>query len=190
MLDDQGLIRQSRQGQAGFLDVLIERYQVTLYSLCRKLTRDPHDADDLFQDTWAAAVSRLDSFSNERAFRPWLFAICVNRYRDRYRKKVRWLKRWKVFRQVEQLDRALANASSPAPAPDEEAEAAERREACREALSQLDDRHRLPVILHYHRGLALQEISHILGIPAGTVKSRLSTARTRLRAALEAKGHG
>ncbi len=172
------------------LDLLIGRYQIPLYSLCRRLTREKADADDLFQDTWCRAVASLGDFDPERAFRPWLFAICVNRYRDRYRHSRRWSRRIARFFSRREHEDAMARAPSPDPAADTLLAHGELVQAVREAVYALEETYRLPVILHYYRGIPLGEIAEMLGIPDGTVKSRLAEARRRMRMALEEQGHG
>jgi len=190
MLDESRIIRRCQHGQVREMDLLIDRYQVPLYSLCRKLTRNVGDADDLFQDTWAAALRGIRSFACERPFRPWLFAICINRYRDAYRRsrrRNRWLR---LFRSSREESEAAAHVRGPEPGPEQERHQEDRLRALHEAIASLDDGHRLPVLLHYDRGLGLSEVAEILDVPEGTIKSRLSAARERIRLRMEARDHG
>ncbi|MCK4415062.1 MAG: sigma-70 family RNA polymerase sigma factor [Candidatus Eisenbacteria sp.] len=189
MLEEREIIRRCQCGQIRLMDVLIDRYQVALYTLCRKLTRNAGDADDLFQDTWAAAMQKIGTFSAEGRFRPWLFAICVNRYRDDYRKRQRWYRRLRPWQSREEEERIVERVPARNPGPDEQLGRAEQRGAVRAAVQALDDRYRIPVLLHYGRGLSMDEIGEIMGIPAGTVKSRLAHARQEIGAHLERHGH-
>ena len=190
MLEDREIIRRCRQGQTGLLDVLIDRHKTDLYSLCLKLTRSGPDADDLFQDTWVNVMKSLESYSEEHTFRTWLFAICLNRYRDLYR----WRKRW--WRRVTRLSLgagrqdALDYFEAGDPDPEQSLISEERRAAVKRALDNLEDMFRLPILLHYFQGLPVAEVGEILKIPPGTVKSRMSAGREKLRAAMEGAGHG
>lgn len=87
MLEDREIIARCQRGQRHSMELLIDRYKVALYSLCRKLARNRAGADDLFQETWVRAMSNIATFSTTRRFSPWLFAICVNRHRDEYRRR-------------------------------------------------------------------------------------------------------
>ena len=93
MLEDRDIVRRCQEGQTDLMEILIDRHQTALYTLCRQLAGDPSDADDLFQDTWVRVMRSIGQFSGEHEFTSWLFRICVNRYRDKYRKRKRWLKR-------------------------------------------------------------------------------------------------
>lgn len=196
MLEDGEIIRRCLGGRTGMMDLLIDRYKTDLYSLCMKLTRDSMDADDLFQETWVRVMKRLETYNPEHRFKAWLFAICTNRYRDLYR----WRKRW--WRRVRRLGEGAGREGEPRPEdelafmeshgsnPEERTISRERRGALREALDRLDDTFRLPILLHYFQDLTVGEISEILAIPTGTVKTRLSRGRERLRTAMESADHG
>jgi len=172
------------------MDILIDRYQTDLYSLCVKLTRGGPDADDLFQDTWVRVVKRIDGFSPERSFKTWLFAICMNRYRDMYRWRKRWLRRVRPFGSGERTEEEIERVESGDPGPDQLAVSAEERNLLRKAVDALEDTLRLPVLLHYFQGLSTAEIGEVLGIPGGTVKTRLQRAREKLRRTMEEEGYG
>ena len=164
MLEEREIIRRCQCGQVRLLEVVIARYQDALYTLCRKLTRDLGDADDLFQDTWAAVLRKIDSFSAGGRFRPWLFAICVNRYRDNYRRRRRWSLRLRRWHSAEEEARVTERVASPGGGPDETRERRELHRALRAAIAGLDDRYRLPVLLHYDQGLKMEEIGCFRGV--------------------------
>jgi RNA polymerase sigma-70 factor (ECF subfamily) len=186
LLDDREVIRRCQCGQTELIDTLIDRYRVALYSLCRRLTGERLDADDLFQDTWVRVIRSLDRCSPERKFVTWLYSICLNRYRDRYRKRRRWLRRVVQLgatardhmEEVEQLP-------APEPAPDEEVLQAEVRQAVSSAVQRLQEAHRLPVLLHYYLDLTVEETAEVMGLPAGTVKSRLHAGRKKIKLLME-----
>ena len=195
MLEDGEIIRRCLAGQTAMMDVLIDRYKTDLYSLCVKLARNGPDADDLFQDTWVKVMRSLATYNPEHRFKTWLFAVCTNRYRDLYR----WRKRW--WRRVRRLGETTgsegrsrpeeeAALKAADPTPEEHAISRESRQVVRAALDCLSDTLRLPILLHYFQDLSVAEISEVLAIPEGTVKTRLKRGRERLRAEMESAGHG
>jgi RNA polymerase sigma-70 factor (ECF subfamily) len=191
VLEDGEIIRRCLGGQTGMMDLLIDRYKTDLYSLCVKLTRNGPDADDLFQDTWVKVMKSLKSYKPEHRFRTWLFAICTNRYRDLYRWRRRWWHRVTSLGQdrgAEEDPRPqdeLAYMEFDGPTPEEHTIAQEGRGAVKEALDRLEDTFRLPILLHYFQDLSVAEIAMVMEIPEGTVKTRLSRGREKLRGALE-----
>ncbi|UCG51764.1 MAG: RNA polymerase sigma factor [Candidatus Latescibacterota bacterium] len=190
MLEDGEIIRRCQAGQTDLMDILVDRHKTELYTLCMRLTRNGTDADDLFQDTWVRAMKRLDSFSLKHGFKTWLFAICMNRYRDLYRWRRRWWRQMKRAGKQTHGEDDLTIIESQDPDPERLAISTEERVAVRIAVDKLEDSYRLPVLLHYFQGLSVAEIGVVLGIPQGTVKSRLHAGREKLRAALEGAGHG
>lgn len=189
MLEDADIVRRCQEGQTDLMEILIDRHRIALYSLCRKLAKDPDDADDLFQDTWVNVMKNVDRFSPEHRFTTWLFSICVNRYRDRYRKRKRWLWRVKRYASAEEQQRVMEDARSTEPAPDRRVLRSEAEVQVRLGLDRLDDALRIPIILHYLRGRTISEIAGILRVPDGTVKTRLSRGREKLRKLVEEASH-
>ena len=190
MLEDREIIRRCLLGQMGLMDVLIERYKTDLYTLCEKLTRDPSEADDLFQDTWMNVVKNLRKYSPDYGFKTWLYSVCVNRYRDLYRRRKRWWRRITRMPSWERSQDEPMEFRSPDPDPEETMVSEERKGAIREAIDRLEEMFRLPILLHYFQELSMVEIGEILGIAPGTVKSRLSRGREKLKSEMEGSGHG
>jgi RNA polymerase sigma-70 factor (ECF subfamily) len=184
-LDDHIIIRRCQDGRTEYLDVLVERYKIPLYTMCRKLTRFETGADDLFQDTWVRVLAKLDAFDPDRPFLTWLITICVNLYRDRYRKRRRWQKRVIGSSDDVRLAKRIASIGSANPGPDQQVIRAEMQAAVRRELDQLDDDHRLPLLLYYYRQMPVAEIADVLGLPSGTVKSRLANGRRKLGKQME-----
>jgi RNA polymerase sigma-70 factor (ECF subfamily) len=189
MLEDLDIVRRCQEGQTDLMEILIDRHQTALYSLCRKLARDPDDADDLFQDTWVKVMKNLDKFTPQHKFITWVFSICVNLYRDRYRKRKRWLWRVKRYDSEEEQQRAMEAAGSGDSAPDRQVLQNETKAQVRRAMDRLDDAYRIPIILHYFRGLTISEIAGIMKVPDGTVKTRLVRGREKLGTLVEEASH-
>ena len=155
------------------LDEYIRQYGTRLYGLCRSLCGSIPEAEDLYQDTWLRVLQKFDQYDPARPFEPWLTTICVNQYRS-------LLRRLKGAPQVlfsgdrEQQDLL---ESVPAPEPPDYS-------ALYEAVAALPQAYRLVIVLFYFEDQDLAATARILGVPEGTVKSRLSRARQKLKEAL------
>ena len=158
------------------LDAYIAQYGRRLYGLCFSLCKNRCDADDLYQETWLRCCAAFPRYDRSQPFEPWLTRICVNCYRDVLRRQ----KRSPVtdaFATTEEKDRLLEGQA-----------AAEREDLSyvREAVDALPDKLRLAVVLHYFHDMDVALTAKALGVPQGTVKSRLSRARKQLK---EVLGH-
>lgn len=138
----------------------VERAERTLYRVSRSLLSSDADCRDAVQEALLKAWQRRDSLREAAYFRTWLVRILINECRMLRRRNRR-------VTPVEVLP------EREAPPPDE---------ALRDALEALDERWRLPLVLHYLEGFRVEEVAKLLGIPSGTVKWRLSRARAALRA--------
>ena len=155
------------------IDPYIQRYGRRLYGLCRVLCPHPFDADDLYQETWLRVLKHLDRYDPSRAFEPWLAKICVNTHRSALRRLAR--SPLLDFASGQDKDRLLD--SIPAP---------EGKDylPLYEAVGKLPDKLRQAVALFYFQGMDLAAAAQTLGIPVGTMKSRLNKARKLLKEAL------
>lgn len=148
------------------MDEAIRQYGRRLYGLCRSLCGSVPEAEDLYQDTWLKALSYLDRHGPPENWGPWLSKVCVNLYRSRLRR----LSRSPVRPMGEGEDFPLPEA------PD--------YSGLRQAVDELPEKLRLAVILYYFQDLDISAAARVLGVPAGTVKSRLDRARKLLREVL------
>lgn len=156
------------------IDQYIRRYGKRLYGLCLTLCANPFEADDLYQDTWLRVIKNLPQYDPERAFEPWLTKICVNTYRNALRRIAK--SPLLGFRSNEEKDALLC--AIPAP---------ERADygALYEAIGRLPEKLRVAVILFYFEDMDVAAAARSLGVPEGTVKSRLHKARKQLKEALD-----
>lgn len=146
---------------------LAELHYDAVWRFCCRRVGEAH-ASDATQDTFLTAVRRSSSFRGESEARTWLFGIALNVCRNLHRKSGRDLgEEW------------LQHLPEPDPAP-----AALERTTLRQALLGLSPEHREAVILHEMEGFSYREIGEIVGVPEGTVKSRLHHAFLALRKAL------
>lgn len=187
MIEEQDVIRQCRGGDREAWGLLMEHYGKRLFSFCTRLARTRDEADDLFQDTWVKAVEAIGRFDETRRFAPWLFTLCINRHRDLCRGRQRWWKRVRGF--FTRPEGEGEDETSRVPAPGETGEErvirSEEEEAVKRCVDALGDAVRTTVILFYLREFEIGEIAGMLGVPEGTVKSRLAAGRAKIKAMWE-----
>lgn len=157
------------------IDLKIEKYGKRLYGLCLSLCRNPDHAQDLYQETWLRVIQKLDQYDNRLEFEGWLTRICVNLYRDQLRKRNR-NRIFDGFSTREEKDALLESI----PAKEKE----DHRDL-HQAVGRLPDKLRITVLLYYFRALDIQSTAAALGVPPGTVKSRLHKAKILLKEVMQ-----
>lgn len=156
------------------IDQYIRQYGKRLYGLCLSLCANSFEADDLYQDTWLRVMKNIEKYDPDREFEPWLTKICVNTYRNALRRLAR--STLLNFNTNEEKDAMLCAVPAP--------ENPDYRPLY-EAIKQLPEKYRIVVILFYFEDMDVAATTRAMGIPEGTVKSRLSKARKLLREVLE-----
>ena len=153
-----------------------------LYRVARSITRNPTDAEDLVQDTMLRAYRAVGRFDGRHP-RAWLLTIMRNAQVNRVRRK-----RPELLRDPDSAMELLADESGTDAGPEDLVIGAEFDVAVEQAFRRLPDKFREVVELVDIQGLAYQETADLLGIPVGTVMSRLHRARARIRKELVASG--
>jgi RNA polymerase sigma-70 factor (ECF subfamily) len=180
--------------QSTFADQAMQ-YAPQLYSAALRMTRNQADAEDLVQETYLRGFRAFASFEQGTNLRAWLFRILTNAYINRYRAKQRRpvesdlgdLEDLYLYRRLGSMETAAASLSAEQQFldlfPDDEV---------KQALEDLPDNFRLPVILADVEGFSYKEIAEMLEIPIGTVMSRLHRGRKAMQKALfsYAEAHG
>ena len=170
---DTELIRLARKGSTEAAEVLFDRYWTYAWRAAYAVTADRALADDAAQEAIEKAFGAFDRFDETRPFGPWLKRIAVNRAIDHLRRS----RRLEVLHDEETAFHTWAVGES--------AEEDLRHWAIADAVAALGAGKRVVVVLHYWLDLPVEEIAGILGLPVGTVASRLSRALAELRTALE-----
>ncbi len=186
--EDQLLVLRAQQGDLTAFNALVERHQRAVYSTCLRMLRDPHLAEDATQDAFVRAWNAIDSFRGG-IVRPWLLRIATNRTYDILRSRAR--------RPAQSLD-AQPFESEPewttqvnvAEQPDQYSTRGEMSVFLENALATLPDDQRIVIVLSDVQGYGYDEIATILDIAVGTVKSRISRGRSRLRDHLQSTPAG
>ncbi|QRV02484.1 sigma-70 family RNA polymerase sigma factor [Arcanobacterium phocisimile] len=153
-----------------------------LYGAALRLTRNPADAEDLVQETYAKAFAAFHQYKQGTNLKAWLYRILNNAFISNYRKAQRRPKEADAD-QVEDWQEYAASTHDSRGLMSAEAEVLERLpdSEIKEALEQLSDDRRTVVYLADIEGFSYQEIADIVGVPIGTVMSRLHRGRTQLR---------
>jgi len=186
---DEQLINMSVKGDTSAFGVLVERYQNKAYAISIKIVQNHDDALDCVQDSFIKAFRSLSSFNFQSSFNTWLYRIVTNTSLDLLRKNKKYQSNIPIekplsgdddddyFIQIEDQKADVENI----------AESNETVKAVREAISQLSEDLKKVILLFEIEQFSLIEVSEILNIPVGTVKSRLFRAREKLAILLKDK---
>jgi RNA polymerase sigma factor (sigma-70 family) len=185
LLQDRRLVEAAKRGDLPSFNALVVRHERPVYALCLRMLRDQMAAEDAAQDSFIKAWSSIASFRGD-LFRPWMLKIASNRCLDVIRARGR--------RPADSLDAMpfeiepeWSSQSGAGEHPEQHALRGELSSHLERALASLPDDQRLVVILSDIEGRSYEEIAEIIGAATGTVKSRLSRARAKLRESLRAQ---
>ncbi|MCL2080750.1 MAG: sigma-70 family RNA polymerase sigma factor [Oscillospiraceae bacterium] len=176
------MVRRAKSGDKAAFEELVIANQRGVYSLALRYTGNREDALDVSQEAFFRAYKGLAFFQGDCAFSTWLYRLTINAAIDALRRSKR--KSAVPFSALGEPEQVL-DIPDDRGAPDEKAELGELKEALAEALKTLSDEHRAVFILRAVHELSYTEIAEILDLEEGTVKSRLSRAREKLKQALE-----
>jgi RNA polymerase sigma-70 factor (ECF subfamily) len=184
-LEAQQLTR-AQQGDREAQSWLIDAHQDAVYGLALRLVGGHRErAEDLAQEAFLRALRALPRFRGESAFRTWMHRIVVNLHINQQATLAARNERSALSLAMGQEDDGARGGAvelaSNAPRPDQEADVREQSAILVDALDELEEGRRTVVVLRDLRGFAYEEIAEQLGIPIGTVRSRLSRAREDLR---------
>ena len=171
---DEELARAFAGGDDAAFDELVRRYRNRVYGICLRYFGNPSDAEDATQETFVALLRRGATYSGAAAFSTWLYRVATNACNDIARKRSRRPR--PSGRDVDTLGERAD--------PDDQLAARELGVELEQALAALDPDHRQAVVLHDVAGLPYADVAARLGVPVGTVKSRVHRGHARLAAAL------
>jgi RNA polymerase sigma-70 factor (ECF subfamily) len=181
---DPDLLRRAQAGdEAAFGLIMRTHYERTFRLVCAILHNEA-DARDVCQEVWLTVWKQLGTFRGDARFTTWLHPIATRRALDQLRKRRRWFDRFLPF---DPGDAAVASAPEPVTTDDasQQLEGAENIARVRAALASLPPKHRAVLALRELEGQSYEEIAQAVGIPVGTVMSRLHHARRLLAEKLE-----
>jgi RNA polymerase sigma-70 factor (ECF subfamily) len=169
------LVMRSQEGDAVAWSRLVRAWQPRFYAHARRLTGHREGAKDVTQETWAAMVRSIRRLDDPARFRAWAFRILINKSADWVRKRAR------ERRAIQEVVESVRERGAPGNHPPGE----ESGDRLRRAVAQLPPDRRQLLSMCYVDGMPLAEIADVLGIPEGTVKSRLHSIRQELKLLLE-----
>ena len=190
-INDAVLIEQYRNGDSAALEQLVLKYQNRIYNVILKICADPDDAAELTQETFVKVIENLNKFEGRSGFYTWTFRIAVNLTLNYCQRNSKLAFRSLDAEQQQDDDQVkqvlkdfLSDDSSPDPAA--EVQSKELYRIAARALMGLDEAHRAVIVLRDIEGMSYARIAEVLNIELGTVRSRLSRARSKMRDILEA----
>lgn len=175
---DRELVLRLQEGDLDSLGDLYDRHRHLVYRTALAICGDPEMASDLLQEVFLRLNRFADHIDPDRPLEPWLYRMTANLSYTWLKKRNRWLR---LVRDI--TDRFVVDKR---PSPHALAERDETWQWIRQAIMSLPIQQRLVVVLYYINDLSIQEISEVLEIPAGTIKSRLFYARKQLKKQLGA----
>jgi len=177
--DDVQLIDETLNGRTAAFGELVRKYQNRLFNTVFHVVGNAEDARDVVQDAFVQALLKLHTFQRSSTFYTWLYRIAFNVAVSHCRRR----------RPTASVEHARETAGlEPRDSADNPVQSAEREERCsqvRRALAELSEEHRTVLVLREIDGCCYETIAEILGIPVGTVRSRLHRARLQLREQLK-----
>ncbi|MFC3041753.1 RNA polymerase sigma factor SigW [Virgibacillus xinjiangensis] len=173
-------IKQVKKGDQSAFEDVISFYQGRIFQHCFRMLGNRHEAEDLAQETFIRAYVNIDSFDTKRKFSTWLYRIATNLSIDRIRKRKPDYFLDAEIKGTEGLD-MYSQLAAGGRTPVEEVESLELKSSIQQAISELPPKYKGIIVLRYLEELSLHEISDIMDIPLGTVKTRLYRGREAMR---------
>ncbi len=173
---DEELVARARQGDRRAFRILVERYEEDVAATVVAMLGPSAEVDDVAQEVFIRFYRALDQFRGEATVGTYLTRIAINRSLDALRRRKRRLARFLS------RDDEAARISEPALDADQRLDARERRRLVHRAIRALPPKHRAVMVLRMIEGYSTEETAEMLGLPYGTVLSRLSRAHAKLKA--------
>jgi RNA polymerase sigma-70 factor, ECF subfamily len=179
-IEAAAILARARQGDSDAFRVLVEEHSRSVFRLAFRMTGNEQDAEDVVQESFLRAFSRLGHFESRANFGTWLYRIVANCSVDLMRSKQ---SRHDQSR-AESLEAVASTAAGDGCGPDRLAESAEIGQRVAEAMRELSPLERAAFILRHHEGRSIQEISKMLGLGTSAAKHSVFRAVRKLRVAL------
>jgi len=176
---DEQLLQEYLDGAAASFELLVRRHTQELYQFALRFTSDSVAAEDVVQETLLQIHTSAGNFDPKRRFKPWLFTVAANKARDHLRRRKRRRELpfdAKIPSEDQAGQRFIDLLSGDEDAPDGELLLDEKRRIVKSAIDQMPVKLREVLILAYYHRLPYKDIVDVVGIPLGTVKSRLHAA--------------
>jgi RNA polymerase sigma-70 factor (ECF subfamily) len=177
------LIRKLRERDEKAFREIVETYGDRVYNVTYRMLGNREEAEDVSQEVFITIFKSIDSFRGDSKFSTWLYRIAVNHCKNRIKYLSRRHDRDQSEYDEEVMGDEAAGAATPnpAPRPDKQLEGVELEQIMQRCIAQLEEEHRVVIVLRDVEDLSYEEICAITNLPTGTVKSRLHRARLVLK---------
>lgn len=165
-MNERKLVRKSKKGNNIAFSTLIKNYEKDLYKVAIAITKNEDDALDCIQETILQSYISIKNLKNDEYFKTWLIKILINKCNELLKKNKKRLN----------IDATITGNS--------QIEDADKIDI-RDSIDSLDDELKILIVLYYYEDMSINDISEVLNIPQGTIKSRLSRARNKLKKMLD-----
>ncbi len=185
--EETRLVERLRKRDEAAFNLFVRTYQNRVFALVHRMLGNRAEAEDLAQEVFVTVFKSIDLFRGDSRLGTWLYRVAVNHCKNRMKYLDR--RRTRAHGAIDDARESDVSDGSAIggrlPRPDEAMAGAQLEGAIQTALAELDEEHRVLIVLRDLEGLAYEEIQRITGLPDGTVKSRLHRARAALRDAVE-----
>lgn len=175
-MNEEKLISRAAKGDAAAFNELLGVHEKKMYAVCLRMCMNHEDAQDCLQEAMLRIYRSISGFKGQSSFSTWIYRVTMNTCLDELRKKKN--------KQTTSLDSLLDTGWSPSDdydTPEHHAISGEKKKAIQNAISELPEDMRSAIVLRDIEGFSYDEISDMLGINVGTIKSRISRGREKLR---------
>lgn len=180
MEDEKKLIKKSISGDVESFEILISRYQKMAYNVAYRIMGNEEDAKDMAQESFIKIFKYIKNFRMDSSFSTWMYRIVMNTCKDELRKKK--LKVISIDKTIDTGDGSMQmDIEDSSRTPEQLLESKETSEEVQNALLQISENNRIVVVLRDIKGFSYSEISEIIDVPVGTIKSRINRGRQELK---------
>lgn len=169
-MNEQVILHECINQNKDQFDQLILWYHQSFFKFCYFLTKNQSDADDLYQMTWLKVYQNIEKYNPSYPFKTWLYTVAHNLFKDQMKKK-------RYMSDVDQIQIGFDDKL-------------DQKLILEQAILNLSEEYRLPIILYYYDGLKMNEISEILNINLSTIKYRIKMAKDLLYQEIEGEKSG
>ena len=167
--DPNEILLQKNYDRSLLAEAILDHHYATLHYLAYSILGDADESDDVVQESILEALAKIDRYRPGSNMKAWLSTIVVNFCKDKIRRRKRRQK-------LNDSLRLLFGSERPRKSPEDKQIGAEAKSTLWSLVNQLDEKHRLPIILRYVHDMSIREVAHILELKEGTVHSRLHYA--------------
>ena len=184
-LSDEDLMARVAEDDERAFTELVGRFQGRVTNLISRILNDRNSADDLAQEVFVRVFVHRRNYRRGSKFSTWVFTIAANLAKNEIRRRVRRRNWFSLDALTEVLNDSLPQLADPAEGRERGLEREQLQGEVGRAIATVPEKYRLALVLRDIEGLAYEEIAEVLGVPGGTVRSRINRARSMLKRKLE-----